>query len=888
VPLVFLLARNLAWRGDGIMAKTDKIPDIDVQALVEQSDTGGRAAAGPVGHLLAGLALLWSLFQLYYASTLPYTLTDITGINLTLNADTARAIHLAFAFVLASFAFPLFQRDRHRLPWYDILLALLGAASCFYLIAFKSGIAARAGLPTTGDLIAGTTGLGVLLVATYRTLGLPLVVVSLLFLSYVFFGNSDVLPEVIRWKGASYGKSLWHFWMQTEGVFGIALSVSTSMVFLFVLFGALLDRAGAGNYFIKLAFALLGHMRGGPAKAAVVSSAMTGVISGSSIANVVTTGTFTIPLMKRVGFSGAKAGAVEVASSVNGQIMPPVMGAAAFLMVEYVGVSYFDVVKHAVLPAVISYIALFYIVHLEALKAGMKGLKKAGPPKTLIQTIQGTLLGFGGTALVMGLIYVVVEGLKAVTGSASFIGSLALFAGVYLALLLVAARRPDLEIDDPDAPTTVLPETLPTLLTGLYYLLPLVVLIWSLMVEGLSPGLSAYWATIAMITILLTQKGLKAIIRGEAGAIGRFREGFDDLVAGLISGARNMIGIAIATGTAGIVVGTISLTGAHQIMGDFIEFLSMGNLMLMLILVAIFSLILGMGLPTTANYIVVSSLLASVVVDSAAQSGLVVPLIAVHLFVFYFGIMADVTPPVGVASFAAAAVSRADPIRTGVIAFAYSIRTALLPFLFIFNTDLLLIDVTWLRGIFIFFVATGAMLLFVAATQSYFLTRNRVWETIALLLVAFTLFRPGYWLDRMADPFVTVPPASILELASRKPANDEVRIQISGPDFDDPDRVRSKTLELDLGPVGDGAARLAKAGLRVDIKGEQVIVAEPRPGTKLAESLRGMDFLADKPVVIQTLEEPAKRWPKEVFYLPALLLLGLVVLAQLRRRKAVP
>jgi TRAP transporter 4TM/12TM fusion protein len=869
---------------------SDRAPEVDVAAMVADSDFGGRADEGFIGKLVAGLALVWSLFQLYYASNIPFTLTDLTGVNLTINADTARSWHLAFALVLAALAYPLFARDRHRLPWYDIVLAVAGALASLYLVFYKTEIAVRAGLPTTLDLIAASVGMTVLLVATYRTLGTAMVVIAAVFVAYVFFGNATWLPEVVRWKGASFGKSMWHYWMQTEGVFGIALGVSASMVFLFVLFGSLLDRAGAGNYFIKLAFALLGHLKGGPAKAAVVSSAMTGVISGSSIANVVTTGTFTIPLMKRVGFPAEKAGAVEVASSVNGQIMPPVMGAAAFLMVEYVGVSYLDVVRHAILPATISYLALVYIVHLEAVKAGMQGLPKPGGPRTLLRSLTGVLGGFAGTGLVMGGIYAAVEIVKALFGEATFLGVTLLVLAAYLALLAVAARRPDLQRDDPAAPATELPETIPTLLTGLYYLLPLVVLIWCLMMERLSPGLSAYWATIVMLLILLTQKPLKALLRGEGEIAARTREGFDDAVAGLIAGARNMVGIAVATGTAGVVVGTISLTGAHQIMGEFVEFLSMGNLLLMLILVAIFSLILGMGLPTTANYIVVSSLMATVVVDIGAQSGLVVPLIAVHLFVFYFGIMADVTPPVGVASFAAAAVARADPIRTGIVAFAYSIRTALLPFLFIFNTDLLLIDVSFARGLFVFVMATIAMLLFVAATQNWFLTRSRLWESAALLLVAFTLFRPGFWLDSVAAPYVPTAPAGIVALAGQKPVDASLRLLVQGPDFDKPDRTLTRTIEIDLGAAGDGRQRLARVGLRTRQDGGRTVLEEPRPGTPVHRALRGMDFLGGDPVVIQRIEEPAPRPPKEVFYLPALLLLGLVAFAQWsrRRRQALP
>ncbi|MEM7522884.1 MAG: TRAP transporter fused permease subunit, partial [Pseudomonadota bacterium] len=324
-------------------ADADKRETVDLDDLVASTDTGARSPKGWVGVLLLGGALFWSVFQIYYASPLPFTLTALTGLNFTLNDTEARAIHLALALFLGFMAYPMRKRSpRDRIPIQDWVFATAGAFCAAYIWFMYAALADRPGLPTTTDIVVSVIGLICLLEATRRALGPPLMIVALVFLAYVFFGDSSIIPDAIRWKGASLNKAMSHMWLTTEGVFGIALGVSTSFVFLFVLFGSLLDRAGAGNYFIQVAFAMLGHLRGGPAKAAVVSSGMTGLISGSSIANVVTTGTFTIPLMKRVGFTGEKAGAVEVASSVNGQIMPPVMGAAAFLMVEYVGISYVE------------------------------------------------------------------------------------------------------------------------------------------------------------------------------------------------------------------------------------------------------------------------------------------------------------------------------------------------------------------------------------------------------------------------------------------------------------------------------------------------------------------------------------------------------------------
>ncbi len=845
----------------------------DAAALAADIDVGARNPPHGQGLLIAAVALLWSLFQLYYASNFPFILTELTGINFTLNSDMARAAHLAFAMFLAATAFPMFRTSpRNYVPWYDWLLAVVSVSVCLYLVVFQNSIAERAGLPIPSDLVISGIGLVVLLIATFRSLGLPLCVVAGVFLVYVFFGDQEFIPEVIQWKGASFGKAMWHFWMQTEGVFGVALGVSASMVFLFVLFGALLEKAGTGNYFIEVSFSLMGHFRGGPAKAAVVSSAMTGLISGSSIANTVTTGTFTIPLMKRVGFPAEKAGAVEVASSTNGQLTPPVMGAAAFLMVEYVGISYLEVVKHALLPAVISYIALVYIVHLEAMKLNLQGLPRRGEAKSLVQRLIGVLLGFIVMALLALSIYYGLGWTKTVFGEATMWAMSVIFIVAYLILLSIAARYPDLTVDDPNAPLTELPEVGPTVRTGLHYLLPIIVLIWCLMIERFSPGLSAFWATVGMIFIVLTQRPLKALFRAEGRALGRgLADGFRDLIDGLIAGARNMIGIAVATGTAGIIVGTISLTGAHQVMGEFVEFLSAGNLMIMLILVAVLSLIMGMGLPTTATYIVITSLMAPVIVTVGAKSGLIVPLIAVHMFVFYFGILADDTPPVGLAAFAAAAISRGDPIRTGVIGFSYDIRTALLPFLFIFNTDLLLIHVGLFKAIFVFVIATIAMLLFAAATQNDFLTKSRLWETAALLLIAFTLFRPGYWLDRWIPPYAEVPPSSVVELAGKASDGGSLRAMLSGEDIASGKQV-VKTVELPLGSQnGDGAERLAKqAGVVFRTEDEKVYVDDVVFGGYAEKQQIDFDW------ELTSLQVPAQRPPKELFYLPALLLLGLV------------
>ena len=393
----------------------------EVDSFIAQTDTGARNPDGWQGRFIIGIAFVWALFQLYISSTLPFTLQQTTGLPLVINNTDARFIHLAFALFLAAVAFPLFRSSsRNTIPWYDWILGIVGIGCCLYLVVFKDDIAVRAGLPTTGDLVAASVGLTVLGIAVFRSLGLPLVIVAGLFLAYCFLGGEEWMPDAIRWKGASFNKAMWHYWMQTEGVFGVALGVSASMIFLFVMFGSILDKAGAGNYFIKIAFALLGHFRGGPAKAAVVASALSGIYSGSSIANTVTTGTFTIPLMKRSGFSPEKAGAVEVASSTNGQLMPPVMGAAAFLIAEYTGSSYTDIVKHAFLPAMVSYIALVYIVHLEALKLNLKGFQKYPSTRTMAQKLLGFVTGFLAMCIIAAAVYYGLGWIKTAMPEAAF------------------------------------------------------------------------------------------------------------------------------------------------------------------------------------------------------------------------------------------------------------------------------------------------------------------------------------------------------------------------------------------------------------------------------------------------------------------------------------
>lgn len=658
------------------------------EALVAQVEAGARAPRSPVMRwLIVALCLGWSAFQLYIAYV-PF------------DQFLARVFHLTFAMLLAFLCYPAYRAPDGRLaklldrlsggprsalakvPVYDLVLAVVGAVAVLYLWWDYEEIVMRAGLPLERDIWFGLATIILLLEAARRTLGPALAILAIVFLGYCVVG--PWLPGIIRHQGVPLDFLMSDMYLSDTGIFGVPIGVSVSFVFLFVLFGALLDRAGAGRYFIDVAFSLLGHLRGGPAKAAVVASGLTGLVSGSSIANTVTTGTFTIPLMKKVGLPAYKAGAVEVAASTNGQLMPPVMGAAAFIMAEILGIPYLDVVRAALIPAVISYLALLYVVHLEACKLDLKPV-----------------------------------------------------------------------------PRSELPRFRQTFFAGLHFLIPVIVLIWYLVVLQRSATLSVLLAIEAMAVIMILQRPILAWLTRKPGTpMGQIlrdgvAQGLLDIFDGLINGARNMVAVGIATAAAGIIVGAVTITGLVGRFVTLIDVISFGNIYLMLVLTAITSIILGMGLPTTANYIIMATLTAPVIVQLGGDAGLIFPLIAAHLFVFYFGILADDTPPVGLAAYAAAAIARADPIKTGIQGFTYDMRTAILPFIFLFNTDLLMISgvddagrAVWIddpiRLAWISICAVAAMFAFAAGLQGWFARACKGWERLALFAVAFAMFRPGF------------------------------------------------------------------------------------------------------------------------------------------------
>ena len=639
-----------------------------VESKISEDLSPTRNLTGLHLKIVGSIAIIWSLFQLWYASPFPF-MFDIGMFK----GLPARAIHLGFALTLAFLIYPISKRK--KISIFDILISFIAAFCCLYIYFFYDQLVDRGGILLTViiwekfnlpvELIIGSCGILILIEATRRVFGLPLVIIAVCFLLFSYFGR--YAPEIISHGGLSLNRLVGFQWLDQEAIFGIPIGVSVDFIFLFVLFGALLETAGGGKYFLDLAFAMVGKMRGGPAKAAILGSGMTGLISGSSIANTVTTGTFTIPIMKKTGFSKEKAGAIEVSSSVNGQLMPPVMGAAAFVMASFLGVTYFEVVKHAFLPAIISYVALFYISHLEALKLNLKGM------------------------------------------------------------------------DDAD-----IPNLKKTFLSGLHFLIPIFVLVYMLVYLRFTASYSIFFATIALIIVNLGYILFKSTDFKLA-----IKTWFNQTLVGFEKGALNMVGVGIAIATAGIIVGAVGSTGLSTNLIIVIEFIAKDNVVILLFLTIILCLILGMGLPTTANYVVVASLMATVLVDVGNASGFVFPLIAVHLFVFYFGLMADVTPPVGLASYAAAAISGGDPLKTGLQAFWYSLRTGILPIVFLFNHELLLIGIenVW-HGLLVIITSLIGILVFTSATQAWFINRLRWYEIIIFLLISISLLAPEFVLNK--------------------------------------------------------------------------------------------------------------------------------------------
>ena len=639
-------------------------------------ELGSRRATGWVSTFIGAVAVCMSLYHLYTA-----------GVG-TPTAMIHRSRHLAFGIFLCFLYFPFGTRSKARgIPIADWIFAVGGAAVSLYSSVVYEQIVYRVGNPTTTDLIVGMALILLILEATRRSVSPALSIITLVFISYVFLG--PWMPELIEHRGYSITRFIDHMFMTGEGIWGVPLGVSATFVFLFVLFGAFLERIGAGDYLLDMAFATMGRFRGGPAKAAVVASALMGTVSGSSIANTVTTGAMTIPLMKKVGFRSEMAGAVEVAASTNGQLMPPVMGAAAFIMAEFTDIPYVQIIKHAFIPAVLSYIAIFSIIHLEALKSGI-------------------------------------------------------------------GRLPKDEI----------PPMWKTFIAGAYLLIPLAFLIYVLLVLRMTPLTSAFISIMVCIAVNFTERNIRypleyARISGgdqapPAGGpvpgtarwnpwVGGTVETAVIVIEAMEKGARNMIGIAAACACCGIIVGVVSLTGLGLKMTLLIVTLAQGKLFLTLVFAAFASIVLGMGLPTTATYIVMAAMTAPAILEVGEELG--IPLIAAHLFVFYYGIVADDTPPVGLCAYAAAGIAHSDPIKTGIQSFKLDAAAFTLPFIYLYNSQLLMINTTFWELLGVVAAAVVGMFLFAAGIQGFMLVKTRLWERVSLFVIALLLIKPGFTTD---------------------------------------------------------------------------------------------------------------------------------------------
>jgi len=747
---------------------SSRIPDIDAEQLMVETEYGGRDPIKWQKVLIFLIAVTWSIFQLF-ASWLG-----------KIDPMVLRAVHLAFAFAIAFLAYQsknarrdvwlfliglgyalyfmigqkinlgVFQVGQYDvsvnllvimalviaaglviaprvpakgptkyIPWYDWLILAAGLAGALAIPIFLEQIIVyQGGVPTTRDIVLGTLTLFVLTIAGLRVVGPALMSIAWLMILYAMTGPAGIikiqLPDILYLhNGATWDNIMQQLYLTDQGFWGVPLGVSATFVYLFVLFGALLDKAGAGKYLVDLAYAGLGSYRGGPAKAAVIASMLTGIISGSSIANVVTTGTFTIPLMKRVGYPPEKAGATEVASSVNGQLMPPVMGAAAFIMADFLQMPYSKLIIYAFIPAVLTYFGLFLVVHLEAVKLGLKGL-----PKSELPPFKDTLIS--GLHYLMPIVWLLYE-LVALQHTPSRSALNAMFLLMTLMFFQFALRNKG---------HLLIASTITFVLAFALYQfgVPGLQNHQLMITKGVFIEFKHLDVMYTSILVLVVGIIMVAFTGSKLGIplAESLKLFITDVLEGLEAAGRNMSTIAVATAAAGIIVGMVAITNVGYGLTQIVESISGGNLLIALFITMLASLLLGLGLPTTANYIVMASLVAPVLRTIAEHHGMDVPLVAIHLFVFYFGILADDTPPVGLAAYAAAAIARSDPVKTGFQGFGYDMRTALLPYVFIFYPQLLLLKLSSpLEGIWVVLTGFIGMTFFVIGNQGYMLTRMR-------------------------------------------------------------------------------------------------------------------------------------------------------------------
>lgn len=562
------------------------------------------------------VSVAFCVFQLY--ATLSGAVT----------AQILRATHLAFVQLLAFFLFPASRKlPKDKLPWYDAVLAIIGAAVWMYIVINFQGLVRRAGDYTPLDIAVGITAILVLLESCRRIVGLPILIIAVCFIIYAFTGR--YLPGFFNHRGYSYIRVVSHLFYNTEGIMGTPIGACSSFIFLFILFGVLLEKTGIGEFFIDICNAIAGGASGGPAKVAVLTSALLGTVSGSSVSNTVGSGSFTIPMMKKLGYKNEFAGAVEAAASTGGQLMPPIMGAAAFLMAESLGLPYIQIVKAAIVPAILYFTGIFISVHLEAKKLGLKG-----------------------------------------------------------------------------SPKSELPKFWPLLFKKGYMMLPLVVIVYFL-----CAGKTAVYAALMGIVSCLAIGVVISFVDVAQGRKPTFL--LNDLIDIACTASRNIISVAIACAMAGIIIGIVTLTGIGLKFGAGLIAISHGVAFITLFLTMVSSIILGMGAPTTANYLITSTITAGAII------GLGFKPLAAHMFAFYFGIIADITPPVALAAIAGAAIAKAKPIKTAFTATKLAIGAFVIPYVFVFSPAMLMIDTTALSVIIIALTAFIGMFGFAAALEGY-------------------------------------------------------------------------------------------------------------------------------------------------------------------------
>ena len=622
--------------------------NIEEELAKFDSSANTRNLQGFFAILITLFAVSMSLFHLYTA-----------GFG-SLLIMKQRSAHLFFVLILGFLLYPLRKKSsRDKLPIYDLLFSALGAMVTLYVLLNFDALVVRGGLPTGIDLFMGVTMIVLVLELTRRSIGPELPFIAILFIAYAFLG--PYIPGPLGHRGYSVARVVNQLFMTTEGILGTPLGVSSTFVFMFILFGSFLEITGVGQFFIDLAFSLAGHRKGGPAKAAVLASGFMGSISGSSIANTVTTGAFTIPLMKKIGYKPDFAGAVEAAASTGGQILPPVMGAAAFIMSEFTGIPYIKIVVSAFVPALLYYLGVTIMVHLQASKRGLEGI-----------------------------------------------------------------------------PKNELPEFKSTFKQGFHLLLPLVSVV--IFLVRYSPLRAAFNSILVALAVSMIRKSTRVKLK--------------DILYALEDGAKKAVNVAAACACAGVIVGIVTLTGMGLTFANLIVNLAGGMLLPTLILTMVASIILGMGLPTTAKYIVLATMAAPALVQ------LGVPLIAAHLFILYFGVIADVTPPVALAAYAGAGIAGGDSFKTGITALKLASAGFIIPFIFAMNPTLLLIDVTVLEAIIAIITASIGVLGFACAMQGYFLSKTRIYERILFFVSALMLIDPTFVIDTLGLAIMAIPLAT--------------------------------------------------------------------------------------------------------------------------------